>query len=220
MENLHYGKLIKAARKSRNMSQSVLGSKIGVGKTAISNYEKSEKEPPRNMLPIIAQALSYEKEDMINIFTKKDNANVIIPHEIQPLMMTHVPYDKDGNTDYLISNPDEYRRSSFSVPGDVLPDKNQYVCFKANDNSMQSDGISKNDHLFVKLTGDIPEKSIVLFKNKISGSYYVRRYFRDGHIVSMMPSVPEKGFSPIRYDERDNDYEIMGIVEKILTNIK
>ena len=85
---------------------------------------------------------------------------------------------------------------------------------------MAADGILKNDHLFVRLTKDALQKSIVLFKSKVSGSYYVRRYFRDGHIVSMMPSVTDTRFEPIRYDDRDNDYEIVGIVEKILTSVR
>ena len=38
MDKLNYGNIIKAARESRNMTQSVLGAKVGVGKTSICNY--------------------------------------------------------------------------------------------------------------------------------------------------------------------------------------
>jgi len=221
MENLNYGEIIKKARKSRKMTQTVLGSKIGVGKTAICNYEASETEPPRNMFPKIAEALFYSPNEMISLFAPHKWSNTQPPpHEPQYATPTFVPYDRSGNTDYFINNLDKYKSASLSFPGDVLPNEGKYVCFKATDNSMQLDGINKNDHVFINLTDDIPQKSIVLFKNRLSKNYYIRRYFRDGHIVSMMASAKETKFEPIRYDDRDNDYEIIGVVEKVLTNIK
>ncbi len=220
METLNYGKIIKAARESRKMTQTVLGGKIGVGKTAICNYESSQNVPPRNMFAKIAEALSYSPDEMIALFSQTPSPSVVIPHEPQSPTPTLIPYDRFGNTDFFINNLDKYKYYSFSFPEDVMPHNGQYVCFKANDSSMQLDGINKNDYLFVNLTDNIPEKSIVLFRNKLSKNYYIRRYFRDGHIVSMMPSVNETRFEPIRYDDRDNDYEIIGVVEKILTNIK
>ena len=220
MDNLsiNYGEIIKKARKERKITQTVLGAKIGVGKTAVCNYETSPKLPPRNMFLKIAEALCYTPEEMIGKFLPHDASNLGDPHILQPRFSA--PITRINNSTCDDGSPLRHIPASFAFPSDVLPGDEQYVCIKATDNSMASDGILKNDHLFARLTKDIPQKSIVLFKSKLSGSYYVRRYFRDGHIVSMMPSISETQFEPIRYDDRDNDYEIIGIVEKILTSVR
>jgi SOS-response transcriptional repressor LexA len=92
------------------------------------------------------------------------------------------------------------------------------VALKVKDDSMEDDGIRKNNFAIVRLTSAPIDKSIVLFVSRASGEYYIRRYFRDGHIVSMMPSSQSGEYSPVRYDERDTDYEIVGYVEKFLTS--
>lgn len=215
---INYGEIIKKARKERKITQAVLGAKIGVGKTAVCNYETSANLPPRNMFLKIAEALSYTPEEMIGTFMPSSSSNLGDPHIVQPRFSA--PITRINNT---ASNDGAclwHTSGSFAFPSDVFPNDTQYVCIKADDNSMAADGILKNDHLFVRITKDVTQKAIVLFKSKVSGSYYVRRYFRDGHIVSMMPSACETKFEPIRYDDRDNDYEIIGIVEKILTSVR
>ncbi len=220
MDNLsiNYGEIIKKARKERKITQTVLGAKIGVGKTAVCNYETSANFPPRNMFLKIAEALSYTPDEMIGKFMPLRSSDLGDPHIVQPRFS--VPITRISNTMRDDGTFVLHANDSFAFPADVLSGDEQYVCIKAADNSMADDGILKNDHLFVRMTKDIPQKSIVLFKSKVSGSYYVRRYFRDGHIVSMMPSVGENKFEAIRYDDRDNDYEIIGIVEKVLTNVR
>ena len=220
MDNLliNYGEIIKKARKERKITQTVLGAKIGVGKTAVCNYETSANLPPRNMFLKIAEALSYTPEEMIAKFMPSGSSALGDPHIIQPRFSAPITRINNSTCDEGVSL--WHTNDSFAFPADVLSGDEQYVCFKAADNSMEDDGILKNDHLFVRLTKDIPQKSIVLFKSKLSGSYYVRRYFRDGHIVSMMPSRTQTRFEPIRYDDRDNDYEIVGVVEKVLTSVR
>ena len=165
MDNLliNYGEIIKKARKERKITQTVLGAKIGVGKTAVCNYETSANLPPRNMFLKIAEALSYTPEEMISRFMPRDALNLGDPHIVQPRFSAPITRINNSTCDEGASI--WHTNDSFSFPSDVLSGDEQYVCFKAADNSMADDGILKNDHLFVRLTKDIPQKSIVLFKN-------------------------------------------------------
>ncbi len=215
--SLNYGEIIKKARKEKKLTQTVLGAKIGVGKTAVCNYEASSKLPPKNMFRKIAEALSYTPEEMVRRFMPQSPSDINDPHLSQPSFFS--PVNRINSTLYS-DGFNFWGNDSFTFPSDIFSSDDKYVCIKACDNSMAPDGICKNDHLFIRLTKDIDQKAIVLFKSKSSGNYFVRRYFRDGHIISMMPSVGEIKFEPIRFDDRDNDYEIIGIVEKILTNVK
>ena len=76
METLNYGKIIKMARESRKMTQTVLGGKIGVGKTAVCNYEASPKFPPKNIFAKIAEALSTKLGADIISFDKVSHLSI------------------------------------------------------------------------------------------------------------------------------------------------
>lgn len=70
-----YGFKIREIRKSTNMSQEELGTKIGVTKSFISKLENEKTEPSLEMLNKIAKALDV---DIAELFPNKKKA----PHEI------------------------------------------------------------------------------------------------------------------------------------------
>ena len=196
---LQYGDIIKKIRKKKKMTQQDLANKVNIGKTAISNYETGYSMPSTSILTKIAQAfgmtliefLSYEKEYEISNFN--------MPRFNQPTNDMIVPYLRDKNV-----TQESIAESSYKVP----------------DDGMDYDGLCKNDYVIIKKTVDIPNKSVVLAFNRKSGKYLIRRYLLDGHIIALLPSSTSSKFPIIRSDARDEEYKIIGYVEKAVIKVR
>ena len=194
---VEYGKIITRIRKAHGLNQKELAEKSGIGHTALNNYERNYTDTPLHVLEKIAATFGISLPDML------------------------IEYGSDLQTKDITKELDALPalvKNYITLSGDMVKSTGKYVCVKVKDDSMEDDGIRKNNFAIVRLTSAPIDKSIVLFVSRASGEYYIRRYFRDGHIVSMMPSSQSGEYSPVRYDERDTDYEIVGYVEKFLTS--
>ncbi len=214
---VEYGKIITRIREAHGLSQTELAKKTGLGKTTINNYETDYTTPPLSALEKIAAAFGISLPEML-IEYGSDLFPDLSQHKHQNADTIAVPYLQSKD---IIKELDELPalvKNYITLSGDMIKSSGKYVCIRVKDNSMEDDGIHKNNFAIVRLTAAPTEKSIVLFVSRASGEYYIRRYFRDGHIVSMMPGSQSGEYSPVRYDERDTDYEIVGYVEKFLTS--
>jgi len=212
-----YGKIITRIRKAYGLNQTELAKKTGLGKTTINNYEIDYTTPPLHALEKIAAAFEISLPDML-IEYGSDLFPDLSQHKHQSASTIAVPYLQSAD---IIKELDELPvifKNYITLSSDMIKSTGKYVCIKVKDDSMKDDGIRKNNFAIVRLTSAPAEKSIVLFVSRASGEYYIRRYYRDDHIVSMLPSSSSGEYSPVRYDERDTDYEIVGYVEKFLTS--
>ncbi|MBQ4630880.1 MAG: helix-turn-helix domain-containing protein [Clostridia bacterium] len=219
---INYGKLIKKARDSRNLSQKELARKLSVGKSTISNYETGYSTPSLEMFTKIANALEYSVIDMLYFDDSQSKENNLeFPRAVQPSADCYIPYYtpksiKSGNFEHQ-----KYMDSYLTLPGFMVSDSNEkYMCIKMPDSSMDSDGIAKNDYIIVKRSSFVPNKAVVLAQRILDGEFFVRRYFRDNHIIALLPSSTSEEYSIIRSDERNGEYKIIGFVEKVLTNLR
>lgn len=217
---LQYGDIIRKIRKKKKMTQQDLANKVNIGKTAISNYETGYSMPSTSILTKIAQAfgmtliefLSYEKEYEIGSFN--------MPRFNQPTNDMIVPYLRDKNVTQEIIAESSYMDTFITLPGFILDDDSGYICIKVPDDGMDNDGLCKNDYAIIKKTVDIPNKSVVLAFNRKSGKYLIRRYLLDGHIIALLPSSDSSKFPIIRSDARDEEYTLIGYVEKAVIKVR
>ena len=75
IQNKHFGKALKAARKSAGLTQEELAQKCGMAKQNISRYENSEREPNIRTAKIIADALGIPLSILISEEKEKPAAN-------------------------------------------------------------------------------------------------------------------------------------------------
>ena len=213
----NYGQIVKKARKDKNLSQQQLGDMIGVGKTTICNYETNYCEMSVRVLENIAVSLEMSVIEMISKYG--ENSEFEFERKlIQSAKDVAIPFISGTDANKELENLDKFMQSYITMPSSMIG-SGKVICAKVTDDALKKDGICKNDYVFV-LMGEKPkDKSIVMFVNKKTGQHHIRRYIRDGHIVSMMPSVLTTDFSPIRYDERDSDYIIVGSCIKVLSNL-
>jgi len=218
-KGLIFSKIIRNARESRNMNQETLAGMLGVGKTTISNYETGYSNPSMEIIYKIAAALDYTPEQMFEISNSESN-KLNLPRSFQGVNDIFIPYVRPANVSVATLGNQSYMDSYVTIPSFMLSSQGNYVCVCVTDNSMAMDGISRNDYVFVKKSHNFPNSSVVLAVNLKTNGYVIRRYHRDDHIISLMPSSPGNEYYIVSYDEEFPDYKIIGYVEKVLTQIK
>ena len=79
---------------------------------------------------------------------------------------------------------------------------------------MEADGIRKNDYVFVRKTDEITNNSIVFAIDTVTNQYYIRKYMRDNHILTLIPASYSVEYPILREDCRETNIKIVGCVEK------
>ena len=217
---IDYGKIIKSLRTKYRLTQSELGEKIDLGKTAISNYETGYSVPSANILENLAEVFNMTLIDLLTYGSKDSITELSMPRLNQPINDKVVPYIKEANINLNTVMSQRYMDSYLTMPSFVLSEDADYLCIKMPDDSMSGDSIQKNDYIIVRKSNLIENRKIVLAIHKTSGTYIIRRYIRDGHIIAFVPSSPSTKHSIYRDDERDNDFLIVGYIEKVISSVK
>ena len=220
-DKVDYGKLIKKLRTKNCMTQTELGELIGLGKTAISNYETGYVVPSLSVMEKLSKALGLSLLEflMYDKKTKEKLEGFYMPRYRQNVAELVIPYIKEENVNTDTIDSAEYADSSLVLPAFMLDCSDGYFCVKMNDNSMTSDGISKNDYLIIKIAEAVNEKQIALVIDSQKNTYLIRRYIREGHIASLIPSSSSSEYPVLRIDERDSKFIVKGYVEKVISNI-
>jgi transcriptional regulator with XRE-family HTH domain len=60
-----FGRAVRRLRQERGMTQAELASRLGLGRTSITNLEKGHQSPPLSMLPDIASALGIDPLQLV-----------------------------------------------------------------------------------------------------------------------------------------------------------
>lgn len=220
-DKVDYGKLIKKLRTKNCMTQTELGELIGLGKTAISNYETGYVVPSLSVMEKLAKALGLTLLEFL-MYDKKAKEKLegfSMPRYRQNVAELVIPYIKEENVNTDTIDSAEYADASIVIPAFMLDCGDGYFCVKMNDNSMTSDGISKNDYLIIKIAEAVNERQIALVIDNQKNTYLIRRYIREGHIASLIPSSSSGEYPVLRIDERDSKFIIKGYVEKVISNI-
>lgn len=63
--HLKQGELIALARKEKNLTQSELAERLGIGRSALSNYENNKRKPRGEVAIAISIALEIPLKDII-----------------------------------------------------------------------------------------------------------------------------------------------------------
>ncbi len=218
-ETICYGEIIRKLRKKHKMTQSELAEKIDLGKTSVSNYETGYSMPSAQILEVISEVfnmslvefLTYDNEDAIR--------NLKLPRVAQPINDTLIPYLKSANIRQDIIDSKNYMDSYITLPGFMTEKGSEYLSIKVPDNSMECEHIRKNDYLIIKKTKSVKNRSIVLVLDNTYGSCFIRRYIRDGHIISLIPSSESENHPIIRTDEREEKFTLIGNVEKVIVSL-
>lgn len=219
---IQYGKIIQKARIDKKLSQDNIAHFIGVRKSTVSNYETGYSKPSLETFEKIGNILGYSLIEFLSLDpVLSADSSLHFPRALQPGGDCYIPFYsskslKAGNFEHQ-----NYMDNYLTLPSFMLEsDPESYLCAKMADNSMSGDGIFRNDCIIVRKSQTLQNKSIALVQRISDNEIFVRRYFRDGHIIAFIPSNDSDEYSIIRTDERNCEFKIIGYVEKFLTNVR
>lgn len=219
-DKINYGKIIKSLRIKHKLTQSELGDRISVGKTAISNYETGYSIPSAHILEDLASIFDMTLIEFLSYGSDNSPSSLSTPRLSQPINDKVVPYIKEANINESSMMTQKYMDSYLSLPMFMLDSDGDYICIKMPDDSMHGDNIQKNDYIIVRKSKLVENHKIVLAIHKQTGVYMIRRYVREGHIAALIPSSASPKHNIFRSDERDGEFSIIGYVEKVISSVK
>lgn len=125
------GKLIKEARKAGGMTQEQLGKAIGMSGVAIMRYEKGQREPSKEIIEKIADALNVHPNDLIgwktvNSFESFINYLKSLDYSVFVHQCSETSYEAELQKDGVIAEFTEeefevlQNRSKESIEGMIL----------------------------------------------------------------------------------------------------
>ena len=98
------GQRLRLLRHERKLTQEALGKILGVGKTAISQYEKGTRKPDADMLKRMAEFFNVSADFLLGLTDKK----IPLLREQDPNYFPCAPSEED---EMLSQLPDEARQS-------------------------------------------------------------------------------------------------------------
>ncbi len=218
---LNKAEIIKAAREFTKMSQTEFGEITGLGKTTVSNYETGYSAPSWETVGKIADILGMAFPELLRLGSSGDEPiNLNLPRVSQVTNDKIIPVLsnsalKNFDPEYPLANA----RKFISLPGSMLSGDGSYICIQATDGTMRGCRIKKNDRLFVRVGSTPSDNDIVVVISSKDDAVLIRRFSRREHIIELSPAPITPKNEVILTHERNSEFKIVGIVEKILTTI-
>jgi transcriptional regulator with XRE-family HTH domain len=206
------GKRIAHLRKTHKMSQKVLSDKIGVGYTTISNYESDYSSPSIDKLKQLAMVFGVDYSYLIDDSPQYDEKLLQ-----SGIIINRIPYYKPENTNGIITGDIKLADSYVSLPSDTAMSTDNYICTKVTDNSMSNIGLTNNTYIIINKTQKVLPGSIVAVFDTIKNTFIVRKLVNDGPMVLLISDGYE-GSDTISTNMHDNEYMIIGTIEKAIIN--
>ena len=204
------GELIKKLRLEHNMTQEQLGEQLGVGKTAIVKYEKGQvKNLKRDTIQKLAEIFRVSPIDFLDLDLKNGDLQKvqIIYNDYFPLK-----YNTNLSAGSLDEIMDSEPNAVVYVPIKFQTKKEQLKAFKVNGSSMNN-VIPDESIVVTEPVGnalDIKDGTIVAAWYE--GMATVKRFYKSGNIVTLMPDSSDRSHQPIMINTEIAPVEIIGRV--------
>lgn len=203
---------LKALRKESRMTQTELARATGISFSAISAYERGTRIPSPKVMKKLADfygvSLDYlfgEQE------TKKETVSREFPNQLPLRRVPIIGKISAGLPNYAFDDPDGYA----VYTGDDYKD---CIALRINGNSMNAINMPDGAIVIVKLTKDVENGQVAAVR--VNGDEAtVKRFYRKGNVVSLVPQSTDLSYETQMYDLNNTVIEIIGIVVKIISDV-
>ena len=177
---------IQEARKSKGLTQSELGQKMGVAKTTVSGWEKN-REPTAAQLGAIVDVLDVDVEFLLQDEIKQRRENTATPAEMEHIKKYRA-LDEHGKD--IVDTILEMELSRVRIPDNIarLPSRKPIPLFG---NSFAA-GWGEPDFGNFWEEYEVPADSPAEFAIRINGDS-MEPYIRDGSIALCRKTAPQDG---------------------------
>ena len=211
---------LKRALEIRDISQSDLSRKTGIGKSSISTYLTGDYEPQQKNIYKMALALNVNEAWLMGADIPMDRQDAIASHIQNPIAanITPLPPMKEwpvlGATACGKPLHRELLDETILAPDDINAD----VVFRCSGDSMINARIFDGDAVFIHLQPEVENGQIAVVR--VGEEYTLKRVYCGEGYVELRAENPT--FPPIilRGKELDTqNYEVVGLAVAFLSNI-
>lgn len=215
-----FGDKLKKLRTQYGMTQKELGKKLGVGKSAICNYESGYSMPDTEKIIAISELFHVSVDYLLGVDTaspkdtyysgslKQDSAGYQTIARVPVLdeILGELPkYPAQKAVDYIVipASPDNAK---------------EYFGLRVNDNSMNQARIAKGDTILVRKQQKVESGDIVV---ALAGSKraVIRKVLIEGSTITLIPQSDDSTYQPQVFDLDQDPVKILGKVINVIVFI-
>lgn len=213
-----FSERFKEALKMRGKSQSDISRKTGIGKSAISQYLKGKFLPKQNRVHAIAKALNVSESWLMGYDVpperqeRTEKQKELNPVEFNPVKKIPVlGRISAGLPLYASEHIDGYIYTE-------LNGGNEYFALKVKGDSMTAARICDEDIIVVSRQ-DVVEDGEIAVVMVDENDATVKRFHRDGSIVTLSPQSFNPSHQPQIYDLKKTSIRILGKVVQVIHQV-
>ena len=222
---------LKKALEIRDITQSELSRKTGIGKSSISTYLTGEYEPKQRNIYKMALALNVNEAWLMGADVPMDRQEATSTHIENPIAANIVPFPPKDVAPYVPTHCIPILgRVSAGLPlyaeehieGYMYTELNggaEYFALRVQGDSMNALRINDGDLLIVRRQEEVEDGEIaVVMVNGEDAT--VKRFYRDGDFVTLMPQSTNPEHQPQRYDLKETRIKVLGKVVRSQINFE
>lgn len=215
-QKLTTGSKIKHYRKKLNLTQSELADKIGVGPTAISNYESDYSLPRMDVLSKMSKLFSVDIDLLVSDDTDREYMHIKMAQN--GYNQNSIPFYSNKNFEGIKSRSRIKANSFIELPSDKKYDTSGLICTQVCDNSVFNSGIPAGSYIIINPDRIPHSGNIVCYIDETSKELIIRIAAIDGPLIHLSSNGHGDNTSITIY-ENDPNYTFVGTVVSAITKL-
>lgn len=203
-----FSERFKLLRKQHDMTQNVLAQRLGISKSSVNMYERGEREPGFATLEAIADVFNVDMDYLLGKSSIPNRSANETPDGMTPFAPSHrIPIlgrIRAGLPLYAEEHVEGYTYTDLNGGA-------EYFALRVTGDSMNAARIGDGDTLIIRRQEcvDNGQIAVVLVGDDEAT---VKRFFQNGHTVTLMPQSTNPVHQPQIYDARDVQIRVVGLV--------
>lgn len=199
-------------RKRKGLSQQELAKNLKISRSSIGMYETGKREPDLETLELFADFYNVD----MNTLTGKQPIKEIngeMPSNVSPIDMTHLK--RIPILGRIAAGAPIYAEEN--IEGYTFTDLNggaEYFALRVRGDSMNAARINDGDLVIIRRQ-DIVENGEIAAVMINDQDATLKRFSREGDIVTLMPQSMNPEYKPFIYNLKDTPVKILGRVVKV-----
>lgn len=206
-----FAEKLKMLRKHYNITQDMLAKELGIGKSAISNYENGVSMPDSKKLIKIANRFNVSVDMLLGRVTKFSDSGVVDYQTVARIPIL------DRIRVALPLYPASVAIGYMEFPGDLPGNCDDYFGFVVKGDSMDRLHMFDGDTVLVRKQSIISNGDIAVVVID-EGEALIKRYYKSQNTVTLMPESNNPAHQPQIYDTTQTKVAVLGKVVKAVIN--
>ena len=199
---------LKLLRSQHDLTQQALAARLEISKSSVNMYERGEREPGFQTLEAIADLFNVDMDYLLGKSSIPNRSAAENDPQLVPFAPTHrIPIlgrIRAGLPLYAEEHVEGYTFTELNGGA-------EYFALRVTGDSMNAARIGDGDTLIIRRQECVENGQIAVVLVG-DDEATVKRFFKTGHTVTLMPQSTNPIHQPQIYDARDTQIRVIGLV--------